>query len=76
MIVPVDTDALDGRVGVGVVTGQCGWGLADAYDELVRDGVELDATAVERLGFALREFLVVGFMTDGVAGSWRRFEVL
>ena len=50
LIVPVDPDTFDGRIGVGLVSGQRGWRLADAYDHFVRDGVELDATAVESLG--------------------------
>ena len=35
-------------------------GLTDAYDELVRDGVELDTAAVERLGLPPGTHLSLG----------------
>ena len=55
MVVPVDSDAFDRRVGVRVVACESGWGFANADDQFVGDGVELDATTVERYGRVFRE---------------------
>ena len=67
LVVPVDADALDGGIGVGVVAGESGRGLAGADDQLIGNGVELGAATVERDGGVLPEDAAVRVVISVVA---------
>ena len=69
LIVPVDAYPLDGSIRVCIVARECRGRLAHANDQLIRNGVELDAATVERDGGVLPEGAAVRVVNLSIRGG-------